>query len=91
MEERRSLFHERKFQAKMESKKREQAMEEMYDKMINPHLYGGSGGGGYRKVRKGEHYEDVQRERLANEIRIRERRERMERERWQRRDRNDRY
>ena len=48
-------------------------MDDIYDKMIN-------GAGGYRKLRRGEHYEDVQNHQLANEIRIRERREKYMRE-----------
>ena len=63
----------------MEAKQKEQAMDDIYDKMIN-------GAGGYRKLRRGEHYEDVQNHQLANEIRIRERREKYMRE-DQRRDR----
>ena len=46
---------------------------------VNSFLYvisGGGGSGGYRKLKKGEHYEDVQKEMLENEIRIKERRER---------------
>ena len=85
--ERQILVRERQLKMRMEARQREQAKEELYDQMVNPHLYGGPGGG-YRKLRKGEHYEDVQKERLENEIRIRERRERTERrqkqERYQR-------
>ena len=57
----------------MEAKRKEQSMDEMYDQMVN-------GGGGYRKLKRGEHYEDVQNQVLANEIRIKERREKYERE-----------
>jgi hypothetical protein len=81
MLERRAQVGERQRQNRMEARKKEQAMEEVYDKMVNPHLYGsGEGGGGYRRLKKGEHYEDVQREALENEIRIRERREKYNRE-----------
>ena len=67
------------------TKRQELAKEEMYDKMMNPHLYGSgdvniSGGGSYRRVKPGEHYEEVQRKELENEIRIRERREKYKRE-----------
>lgn len=51
--------------------------EEQWERMTNPHLFGG-GGGGYRKVKVGEHYEEVQKEVLQHEIRIRERREKMD-------------
>ena len=76
MAEHRAQIRERQLRARLESKRKEQALEEVYDKMVNPHLYGtaAGGGGGYRKLRKGEHYEDVQKEFLENEIRIRERR-----------------
>ena len=61
--------------SRMNARRKEQAEEEAYDKLVNPHLYGpGAVGGGYRKLRPGEHYEDVQKEFLENEIRIRERR-----------------
>lgn len=55
----------------------EQAKEEQWERMTNPHLFGGSGGGGFRKVKPGQHYEEVQKETLQHEIRIRERREKM--------------
>ena len=67
MQDHRALVHERQLRARLESKRKEQALDEEYDRMVN-------GGGGYRKLRKGEHYEDVQKEFLENEIRIRERR-----------------
>ena len=81
MAEHRAQIRERQLRARLESKRKEQALEEVYDKMVNPHLYGtaAGGGGGYRKLRKGEHYEDVQKEFLENEIRIRERRKKYER------------
>merc|ERR1712066_172880 len=51
--------------------------------MMNPHMYrlGASRSptpppDALRKVRRGEHYEDVQKEYLQNELRIKERRER---------------
>jgi len=56
----------------------EQAKEEQWERMTNPHLFGGSGGGGFRKVKVGQHYEEVQKEVLQHEIRIRERRDKME-------------
>jgi len=56
----------------------EQAKEEQWERMTNPHLFGGSGGGGFRKVKVGQHYEEVQKEVLQHEIRIRERREKMD-------------
>jgi len=59
----------------------EQAKEEQWERMTNPHLFGGSGGGGFRKVKVGQHYEEVQKEVLQHEIRITERREKMELER----------
>ena len=43
-------------------------MNNIDDEMIN-------GSGGYRKLKRGEHYEDVQNKLLAHEIRIKERRE----------------
>ena len=67
MQDHRAMVHERQLRARLESKRKEQALDEEYDRMVN-------GGGGYRKLRKGEHYEDVQKEFLENEIRIRERR-----------------
>ena len=67
---------------------REQAKEEMYDRMMNPHLYGGAGGvdhgggGAYRpRVKRGEHYEVVQKKELERTIREREADERARRER----------
>eukprot|EP00092_Neocalanus_flemingeri_P031393 GFUD01034098.1.p1 GENE.GFUD01034098.1~~GFUD01034098.1.p1 ORF type:complete len:770 (-),score=299.84 GFUD01034098.1:76-2385(-) len=62
-------------------KSEEQAKEEQWERMTNPHLFGGSGGGGFRKVKVGQHYEEVQKEVLQHEIRIRERRENSQRER----------
>jgi len=75
--ERKAIIRDRILKERMDSRRKEQAMEEQYDQMVNPHLYGGPGGG-YRKLVKG-HYEDVQRAQLDNEIRIRERRERYQR------------
>ena len=49
-------------------------MDELYDQMVN-------GGGSYRKLKRGEHYEEVQNQVLANQIRIKERREKYDRER----------
>merc|ERR550517_1186131 len=54
--------------------------------MMHPHLYRDrmrspsplTSRGGMRPVRKGEHYEQVQKEYLENEIRIKERRERRD-------------
>merc|ERR1719153_812065 len=62
-------------------KSEEQAKEEQWERMTNPHLFGGSQGGGFRKVKVGQHYEEVQKEVLQHEIRIRERRDKMELER----------
>jgi len=59
-------------------KSEEQAKEEQWERMTNPHLFGGSGGGGFRKVKVGQHYEEVQKEVLQHEIRIRERRDKMD-------------
>merc|ERR1719300_1465680 len=59
-------------------KSEEQAKEEQWERMTNPHLFGGSGGGGFRKVKVGQHYEEVQKEVLQHEIRIRERRYKMD-------------
>merc|ERR1712173_472245 len=69
----------------------EQEKEEMWEKMTNPHLFGGSKGA-YRKTKAATHYEEVQKETLQNEIRIRERRDKMDsREREERyRERGDR-
>merc|ERR1719443_142853 len=66
---------------------KEHAKEDLYDRMMHPHLYRDrmrtpsplSSRGGMRPVRKGEHYEQVQKEYLENEIRIKERRERRDR------------
>ena len=57
----------------MAEKNQQQSMDNIYDEMIN-------GSGGYRKLKRGEHYEDVQNKLLANEIRIKERREKYLRE-----------
>jgi len=59
-------------------KSEEQAKEEQWERMTNPHLFGGAGGGGFRKVKVGQHYEEVQKEVLQHEIRIRERRDKMD-------------
>jgi len=71
--ERMQKVRESQLRSRMEAKRKEQAMDEVYDQMVN-------GGGGYRKLKRGEHYEDVQNQVLANEIRIKERREKYERE-----------
>merc|ERR1719145_308523 len=55
----------------------EQQKEEMWERMTNPHLFGESKGA-YRKSKAATHYEEVQKETLQNEIRIRERREKMD-------------
>merc|ERR1719443_2410770 len=65
---------------------KEHAKEDLYDRMMHPHLYRDrmrspsplTSRGGMRPVRKGEHYEQVQKEYLENEIRIKERRERRD-------------
>jgi len=49
--------------------------EEQWERMTNPHLFGSEHGGGFRKIKAGQHYEEVQKEVLQTEIRIRERRE----------------
>ncbi|QQP49321.1 Akinase anchor protein 17Alike [Caligus rogercresseyi] len=76
----------RRLALKNHKREEEQAKEELYDKMMNPHLYAGDGempnnnssfGGPRRRPKRGEHYEQVQKDHLENEIRIRERRERM--------------
>merc|ERR1712210_294290 len=51
--------------------------EEQWERMNYPHLFGADHGGGFRKVKAGQHYEEVQKEVLQTEIRIRERREQM--------------
>merc|ERR1719216_61959 len=51
--------------------------EEQWERMNYPHLFGAEHGGGFRKVKAGQHYEEVQKEVLQTEIRIRERREQM--------------
>merc|ERR1712141_578062 len=73
--ERENLIRERQLRIRLEDKRKEQAKFEVYDKMVNPHLYGG-GGYSARRLKKGEHYEDVQKELLENEIRIQTRRAR---------------
>lgn len=65
----------------------EQEKEEMWERMTNPHLFGGDRGA-YRKS-KSTHYEEVQKETLQNEIRIRERREKMDYRGRDSRDRGD--
>merc|ERR1712008_525961 len=65
--------HQRKFEKRMGEQKQQQSLDNIYDEMTN-------GGGGYRKLKRGEHYEDVQNNLLANEIRIKERREKYLRE-----------
>merc|ERR1712122_311241 len=55
----------------------EQQKEEMWERMTNPHLFGESKGA-YRKSKAATHYEEVQKETLQNEIRIRQRREKMD-------------
>ena len=65
--------HQRRFERRMAEKNQQQSMDNIYDEMIN-------GSGGYRKLKRGEHYEDVQNKLLANEIRIKERREKYLRE-----------
>jgi len=69
------LIRERQLRLRLEDKRKEQAQFEVYDKMVNPHLYG-VGGYSARRLKKGEHYEDVQKELLENEIRIQTRRAR---------------
>ncbi|XP_023344758.1 uncharacterized protein LOC111713990 [Eurytemora carolleeae] len=55
----------------------ELSKEEEWDRMINPQLYQDQDTRkGYRKPVLGQHYEEVQMEKLQAEIRIRERRER---------------
>merc|ERR1719237_947813 len=51
--------------------------EEQWERMNYPHLFGADHGGGFRKIKAGQHYEEVQKEVLQTEIRIRERREQM--------------
>ena len=51
--------------------------EEQWERMNYPHLFGAEHGGGFRKIKPGQHYEEVQKEVLQTEIRIRERREQM--------------
>ena len=79
---------QRRLEERQVAKQAEQAKEELYDRMMNPHLYG-AGGGGYRKLKRGEHYEDVQKKELDDHIREKEREERRrmrerEREQWDR-------
>eukprot|EP00095_Tigriopus_kingsejongensis_P001020 maker-scaffold2058_size21661-snap-gene-0.8 protein:Tk01020 transcript:maker-scaffold2058_size21661-snap-gene-0.8-mRNA-1 annotation:"hypothetical protein HELRODRAFT_62550" len=57
------------------TKRTDQAKEELYDQMVNPHLYG-TRGGGYRRLKPGEHYEDVQKRELEEQIRLKKRMER---------------
>lgn len=69
--QRREAARERKATLLLQQKKQEQAKDEVYDQLVK--------GGGtttkssdkMRKLKKGEHYEDAQREFLENEIRIR--------------------
>merc|ERR1719367_1507786 len=72
--ERLQKVRESQLRSRMEAKRKEQSMDELYDQMVN-------GGGSYRKLKRGEHYEEVQNQVLANEIRIKERREKYDRER----------
>ena len=67
----RQAAQERKAALVLQQKRAEQAKDEMYDQLVK-------GGGSalkssdkMRKLRKGEHYEDAQREFLENEVRIR--------------------
>lgn len=74
-EDARQAAREKKAALFLQQKKLEQAKDEVYDQLVK--------GGGktfapsdrMRKLKKGEHYEDAQREFLENEIRIRDRRE----------------
>lgn len=77
---------EQKRQERQARKAQEMAQEEIYDKMMNPHLYGGGGGGGYRKIKPGEHYEEVQKKELEKEIMMKEREERMRHRELERRE-----
>merc|ERR550525_577994 len=65
----------------------EQEKEEQWERMTNPHLFGGDRGA-FRKSKTANHYEDVQKETLQNEIRIRERREKTDYSRGSYRDRD---
>merc|ERR1719510_993888 len=67
----------------------EQEKEEMWERMTNPHLFGESKGA-YRKTKAATHYEEVQKETLQNEIRIRQRREKMDHSRDRYREDRDR-
>ena len=70
-EDARQAAREKKAALFLQQKKLEQAKDEVYDQLVK--------GGGktfapsdrMRKLKKGEHYEDAQREFLENEIRIR--------------------
>jgi len=74
-EDARQAAREKRSAMILHQKKVEQAKDEVYDQLVK------GGGTTYtssdkmRKLKKGEHYEDAQREFLENEIRIRERRE----------------
>ncbi|TRY75592.1 hypothetical protein TCAL_00520 [Tigriopus californicus] len=73
----------KRLEEKAAAKQAEQAKEELYDQMVNPHLYG-EGRSGHRRLKPGEHYEDVQKKELEEQIRIRERLERDKRRQQQR-------
>lgn len=62
----------KRLQEKAAAKHVEQAKEELYDQMVNPHLYGTSRSG-HRRLKPGEHYEEVQKKELEEQIRMRER------------------
>ena len=70
-EDARQAAREKRAAMILQQKKLEQAKDEVYDQLVK------GGGKSYpssdkmRKLRKGEHYEDAQREFLENEIRIR--------------------
>ena len=73
--------HNRRLAERQAAKQAEQAREDMYDRMVNPHLYGNGderGGGGFRSIKPGEHYEEVQKKDLEYVIRVRERKKREE-------------
>lgn len=55
----------------------ELAQEEMYERMVNPFLYGVEGRRSFRKVDPGQHYEQVQKGELDDMIAEKEKMERM--------------
>ena len=67
----RQAARERKAALILQQKRLEHAKDEVYDQLVKGGGSTTTGSDKMRKLRKGEHYEDAQREFLENEIRIR--------------------